>query len=562
MELNFGNQENNNNNIQNNEVKSIKDNPIKDLINLNNKIESTLFDKIHQLSFLKELKLKIYHSLYENHSFKNDYKIIPQIIENIEKQIINYHDEIDSSIIETLENLMMLFLFHFDIHIIKIGFKLIKLLIDNIEESYSNELLEYFIKIIQLLNIKKQANNENFSVIITIIIYNISLGIYIIMSNNQIIKENKKSFFEFIKKNILDINLIYLFFIPCGNTTINYSKILNNDEIRFIYEKISENLNRTYTDLVNNLPSKKMDVIYIKEKVNQIGIFCKILNSVTIEGNRTYIIDKLIKNMVPIGQRILETFNYFIELQNKELKLCSETVENIFEYFNNIGVFSFDNIIKAICFVNKMFTDYSNNYLSIIIYLVNQLYKFALSTEENKSKNIILLIIQIIDIVLKRNKFQNNNEIKLDIYELYKINKIYNFLLKIDLEIEIPKDKFPNAYSFFKENNINCFDSFEKGFNEKNNNFLSEKYLNSIAAGNSENKCINKNSFLNCLNKFEDFANSFKESLDIKKTLSFDQIIEKEKKEIKNKENVSCQDFETFFLKNSMEMFNEICSIK
>ena len=562
MELNFDNKENKNNNIKNIEVKSINDEPIKDLINLNNKIENTLLDKIHQLSFLKELKLKIYHSLYENHSFKNDYKIIPQIIENIEKQIINYQDEIDSSIIETLEYLMMLFLFHFDIHIIKIGFKLIKLLIDNIEESYSNELLEYFIKIIQLLNIKKQASNENFSLIITIIIYNISLGIYIIMSNNQIIKESKKSFFEFIKKNILDINLIYLFFIPCGNNTINYSKILNNDEIRFIYEKISEKLNRTYTDLVNNLPNKKMDVIYINEKVNKIGIFCKILNSVTIEGNRTYIIDKLIKNMVPIGQRILETFNYFIELQNKELKLCSETIENIFEYFNNIGVFSFDNIIKAICFVNKMFTDYSNNYLSIIIYLVNQLYKFALSTEENKSKNIILLIIQIIDIVLKRNKFQNNNEIKLDIYELYKINKIYNFLLKIDLEIEIPKDKFPNAYSFFKENNINCFDSFEKGFNEKNNNFLSEKYLNSIAVGNSENKCINKNSFLNCLNKFEDFANSFKESLDIKKNLSFDKIIEKEKKEIKNKENVSCQDLETFFLKNSMEMFNEICSIK
>jgi hypothetical protein len=194
-----------------------------------------------------------------------------------------------------------------------------------------------------------------------------------------------------------------------------------------------------------------MDVIYIKEKVNQIGIFCKILNSVTIEGNRTYIIDKLIKNMVPIGQRILETFNYFIELQNKELKLCSETVENIFEYFNNIGVFSFDNIIKAICFVNKMFTDYSNNYLSIIIYLVNQLYKFALSTEENKSKNIILLIIQIIDIVLKRNKFQNNNEIKLDIYELYKINKIYNLSKKIEHYFNIYLRKM---ISFFNKETV------------------------------------------------------------------------------------------------------------
>ena len=96
------------------------------------------------------------------------------------------------------------------------------------------------------------------------------------MSNGQILKKNKKSFFNFIKMNINDINLLYLLCIPFDNNLIKYSNILNNDEIKFIYEKMSEMLNRTFTDLTNNLPKKKTDDSYIKEKVNKIGLICKI----------------------------------------------------------------------------------------------------------------------------------------------------------------------------------------------------------------------------------------------------------------------------------------------
>jgi len=60
--------------------------------------------------------------------------------------------------------------------------------------------------------------------------------------------------------------------------------------------------------------------------MNKIGIFCKILNSVTIEENRTNIIDNLIQNMVPLSQRILDTLNYFVELKNRELKLSGEAI--------------------------------------------------------------------------------------------------------------------------------------------------------------------------------------------------------------------------------------------
>ena len=88
---------------------------------------------------------------------------------------------------------------------------------------------------------------------------------------------------------------------------------------------------------------------------------------------------------------------------------------------------------------------------------------------------------------------------------------------------------------------------------------MSQIYLNSIGAGNKvSNNYINKKSYLNCLKKFEDFKNSIKESLVIKDGFSIDKNIDIEKKELENKENVTFEEFESFFLKNSMEMFNEI----
>ena len=529
------------------------------LKNINDTLIFSLSDKEQISSFLKGLKTTIFNSFYENFSYRNNCNTISEIINKLEQYMLNHSEEIQPQFIESLEFLMMLSLFHFDIHINKIGYELLRFLIDNLEDNYCNNLIDYLTKIIQLLNIKSQMNNIDSSSITSIIIYNISLALYIIMCDNQILKENKKSYFDFIKKNIDDINLIYLLFISSDNELIKFHKIFNNDEIKFIYEKISEKLARTYTDLTNDLPKKKTDISYIKEKMNKIGIFCKILNCVTIEGNRTYIIDKLIKNMIPISQRILDTLNYFIELQNRELKLSAETIENIFSYFKTIGSFSLENILKTISFVNKMFKDYSHEYLSIIIYLIQQLNKISLSYDENKNKNFILLITQVIEVVLQKNKTKNNNKVCLDIYEIYKINEIYNILLKIDSKAIISKNKFPNAYTLYVENqSVNNIDDTEKGFIEKNYNYLSQIYLNSISKGNKENNYINRKSFLCCLNKFEEFKNYFKESLFIKNDSKIDNNIEKEKKEMEDKQNITFEEFKTFFLKNSFEMFNEL----
>jgi len=537
---------------------------IQELIDLKDKLTDSLSDKSLQVSFLNELKLKLYRSLYENHSFKNKPEILEDIIKDIEEFILSQNSiEMITPIIETLESLMMLFLFHFDLNIIKIGFSLVKFLIDNLEESYCSELLDYFLKIIQLLNIKKRINNENTAFISSTIIYNLSLAIYIILSDTQILKENKKSFFDFVKKNISDVNLLYLLLFPYVNIQIKNDKIFGNEEIKFIYEKIGESLNNTYTDLTNNLQKIKTDVLYIKEKMNKIGMLCRILNCVTLEGHKTYIIDKLIKNMMTLSQRILDTFNYFCGFQNSELKFPAETIENIFGYFKALGVFSFEKILKPISFVNKMFNDYSSDYLSIIIHLIEELNRIALnfeSPEDNNIKKIILLLTQIIEIVLQKNKTKNNDKVCLDIYEFYLVNKIYQIILKLEPNITFSQNKCPNIYKFFvEEKDKNPFEEMEKGFNDKNFDYQTQIYLNCISAGNKANNMINKQTFIDCFNKFIEFKNSIKEPLLIKNEFEMDKSIEEEKKEMVNKQNISQDEFKTFFLKNSMEMFNELC---
>ena len=538
-------------------------NAIQDLKEMQDKLKESLGNELLQASFLNELKLKIYHSLYENHSYNDNSDIINDIIKEIEKFILSDNSlDIITPIIETLEYLMILFLFHFDLNIIKIGYSLIKFLIDNLEDKYCSELLEFFLKIIQFLNIKKRINSEDNAFIASSIIYNISLAIYIILADNQILKENKKSFYDFIKQNITDMNLLYILFFPYVNNGLKDNKIFGNDEIKLIYEKIGENLNNTYTDLTNYLQRKKIDVSFIKEKMNKIGMLCRILNCVTFDGHKTYIIDKLIKNMMPLTQRILDTLNYFIELKNPDLKFPAETIENIFVYFQSLGAFSFDNILKPISFVNKMFNDYSSEYLSIIIHLIQDLYKLSLnfeSNQDNRIAKIINLITQIIEIVFQKNKTKNNDKICLDIYELYIVNEIYQILLKFNPNITFQQEKFPNTYKFFVEDkDKNALEDAEKGFNKKNFDYQSQIYLNSISEGNESNYIINKQSFINCFNKFIDFKNSIKEPLAIKDEFKMDKNIEKEKKEIIGKQNISFEEFKTFFLKNSMEMFNEI----
>jgi len=538
-----------------------------ELSELKGKLKDSLSNKEQQTSFLNKLKLKFYHVLYENHSYRKNQDLIRDIIKGIEEFILSQTSiDILTPIIETIESVMMLFLFHFDLSIIKLGFSLVKFLIDNLEMTYCDELLEYFLKIIHILNIKKRINNENTAFISSSIIYNISLGIYIILANTQILKENKKSFIDFVKKNITDVNLLYLIFLPFANNQMKSNKIFGNDEIKYIYEKIGDNLNTTYSDLSNNFQRKKNDISYIKEKMNKIGMLCRILNCVTFDGHRTYVVDKLIKNMIPLRQRILETLDELKELKNTELKFPSETIENIFTYFIALGSFSFENIVKLIGFLNRMYNDYSCEYFSIVEYLIQELYQIYSSIENQEDitiKKIAFLITQIIEIALQKNKERNDNKFNLDIYELYHINKTYKILLKIVPNLTIPQNKYPNIFELFIENkDKNMLEGTQKGYNDKNFNYLSQLYLKCISEGNEANNMINKQSFIDCFNKFIDFKNSIKLPLAIKNENDVDKNLENEKKEMINKQNISQEEFKNFFLKSSMDMFNEICKFE
>jgi hypothetical protein len=261
--------------------------------------------------------------------------------------------------------------------------------------------------------------------------------------------------------------------------------------------------------------------------------------------------------MMPLSQRILDTINYFCGSQNSELKFPSETIENIFAYLKELGVFSFEKILKPISFVNKMFNDYSSDYLSIIIYLIEELYRLSLnfkSAEDNNIKKIVFLLTQIIEIVFQKNKQKNNDKICLDIYEFYLVNKIYQIILKLEPNITFPQNKFPNICKFFvEEKDKNPFEEMEKGFNDKNFDYQTQIYLNCISAGNKANNMINKQTFIDCFNKFIEFKNSIKEPLLIKNEFEMDKSIEEEKKEMVNKQNISQDEFKTFFLKNSLQ---------
>ena len=142
--------------------------------------------------------------------------------------------------------------------------------------------------------------------------------------------------------------------------------------------------------------------------------------------------------MIPLRQKILETFDELKELKNTELKFPVETLENIFSYFITLGSFSFENIVKLISFLNRMYNDYSYEYFSVVENLIQELYKIYTNIENKEDitiKKIAFLITQIIEIALQKNKERNDNKFKFDIYELYHINKTKKY--KKDIMIKI-----------------------------------------------------------------------------------------------------------------------------
>ena len=536
-----------------------------ELLKIKEILSTSINDKT-ELSSLSDIYKNIFHSLYENYSYKYNYEIITEII-NLFKSYISLDMNIKTEPLIFMEKLLMLFLFHFDQRSNQIGFELLKYLIDNIEMSFSNSLLSYFCQLLKILNIKKNilTKHSPSSIVLSIVLYNISVSIYIILSDNQIFKENKTNFISFIKKNIKDIGSIYVLFIPYDNNFYLNQKIFEENDIKYIYENLGENLNKTLSELSNEInlknKNKNPDSLILSEKINIIGSICKILNSITDEGSRTYSMDKVIKNLIITLQKILTIINSIKELNIQGLLFEVENIENIFEYCIKLKIINYDNILKLFTFVNKMYNNYPCEYLIIMSNLVKELNKIILAENENSKLKVLLqIVLQILETILKKNK--SNNQINLQIYELIKINQIYSYIINYKNEIEVYKEKFPNVFNYFN-GEIDKGNDILKGFLEKNDNYLSQIYLDCIAEGNKinnikKNKSIDKNLFINCLEKFEQFKNCIKETLDLKGISNIEKNIEEEKKQISKSDNLTFEDFQDFFLNNSMEMLQEL----
>ena len=165
-----------------------------ELLKIKEILSTSINDKT-ELSSLSDIYKNIFHSLYENYSYKYNYEIITEII-NLFKNYISLDINSKTEPLIFMEKLLILFLFHFDQRSNQIGFELLKYLIDNIEMSFSNSLLSYFCQLLKILNIKKNilTKHSPSSIVLSIVLYNISVSIYIILSDNQIFKENKTNF--------------------------------------------------------------------------------------------------------------------------------------------------------------------------------------------------------------------------------------------------------------------------------------------------------------------------------------------------------------------------------
>lgn len=536
-------------------------NLVQDLKDLNSSL-SEISQEGKELQDINEIFMKLFHSFYENHSYKNEIQLISEIIKNLKIIFINSSENKQQEVLQLLEQTMILCLFHFDINLIKIGFILLKFLIDHLDFPYVNELISYFTKIMQILYFKKKINKSS-ATVANIIIFNVSLSLYIIMSNSDISDEYKKNFVDFIKKNYEDANLVYLLFLPCKNK-IDYSKILKAEDIKYILGKYKSILSKNNEELSNSLKKNNKDIFFIKEKIIKIGFICKILDSlISKEEYKPYDLDKLIKNFIPIIQNILFSITSITEFKNFDFNLPVETLDNIFSFCSDIGAFTNENLLKSITMINKLFDNFSSDYLSLIITLLTELTSSNI-LNENNSKKIQLLISQILERVFLYNQKTNNGKNIFSINELLKIHNINNILLNIGNDYNFDKNKFPNCYRFFNEDNSSCFIEEENSFIDKNFDYFIKVYLKSISNGNSidvKNE-ISKRKFLNCISKFEEFKKSIKESCDVTSSINIEQNIEKSKKEMEDKQSIPIESFESFFLKNTLEMLHEVFAEK
>lgn len=213
----------------------------------------------------------------------------------------DYNESLQIEIIHTLESLMYLFIFHFDLQIVNLSYEILNFLLEELDYEYQMETLHKMIKIIYILKAKKTVNFN----ICNKIMGNISQFIIILLDATN--SEVRKCFYEFVYNNAEDSS-----FIPflCSNDDFKYSKFFQVDQISNLFEKCIKELEK-YSQIlegsINNLKSEKSLSIKnkIKNSFENIGSIAKLVLSFNLDGNKTYSYDKIIKTcLVPSIKKI------------------------------------------------------------------------------------------------------------------------------------------------------------------------------------------------------------------------------------------------------------------
>ena len=540
---------NDNNNSKNNKNKEsyINENNEK-IIECINNISNALNNK-EELKNINEIYNIVYNSLFTSISL-NDFTELSfdNLISSLQNYIITFQDNLNIEIMKLIEKIMFLCFFHFHLKIINLGFSILKFLLEVTEFSYHEELFANIIKIIQILNLKRNIGKSNNS-ISSVIISNLSLSLYFILNYENPNQNIKKIFYDFILKNINEINLIYLLTLSCSKEN-NFSKTLNTDMIRDILDKYKTELNKIFNqlnDLISKFDNSLSSKSICQQSFDKIGCICKIIDSFTIRGHRTYNIDKIIKNLIPISRKILNLL--ITKIDNENLVLSLETISNIINFTNSIDSFDNEHILKTLNWNQKLLQnniEYLMNTYEIIEILSKITIKYQ-GSNQNK-ENICLVIIQIIENILSM------NDIIIDIsvpFYLIKIKKCVDSIQNSNFIID--KNKFPKAFNFFNEEcNLN-----EIKYDNENFNFYNREYIKSIKESNGEDKNFDINFIQNCILKFEEFKNSIKQIYSLSDSKDTDNRIEKFKKKLTSNKLMS-EEFETFFLETSIEMFKEL----
>ena len=541
---------NDDNNSKNNKNKQT-------VINENNeKIEECINNIINasnnkeDLKNINEIYNIVYNSIFTSISL-NDFMAlsIDNLISSLQNYILTFQDNLNIESMELIEKIMFMCFFHFHLKIINLGFSILKFLLEITDYTYHEQLLTNMIKIIQILNLKRNIGKSNNS-ISSVIISNLSLSLYFILNYENPNQNTKKIFYDFILKNLNETNLIYLLTISCSNEN-NFSKSLNTDMIRDILDKFKTELNKNFNQL-NNFISKNDNSLSSKsicqQTFDKIGCICKIIDSFIIKGHRTYNVDKIIKNLIPISRKILNLL--ITKIDNENLVLSLETISNIINFTNSIDSFDNEYILKILNWNQKLLQN-NIEYLMNTYQIIEILSILTIKSQgNNKNKeNICLVIIQIIENILSM------NDVIIDIYVPFYLIKIKKCADNIQNgNFIIDKNKFPKAFNFFNEecNNLN-----EIKYDKENFNYYIREYIKSIKESNGEDKNFDINFIQNCILKFEEFKNSIKQIYNLNDSKDTDNRIENFKKKLASNK-LKNEEFETFFIETSIEMFKEL----